>query len=45
MRRMKAILLCLLLLGSCAFAADPERKVVTREQPVYPALRFTEWSN
>lgn len=37
MRKLKHILLCLALAGS-ALAADPERKLVRRDEPEYPAL-------
>ncbi|MGZ4731989.1 MAG: energy transducer TonB [Terriglobales bacterium] len=38
MTKLKHILLCVILLGSSALAADPERKLVRREEPDYPAL-------
>ena len=38
MRKLKHILLCVLLLAGSALAADPERKLVRREEPDYPAL-------
>ena len=38
MRKLKHILLCVLLLAGSALAADPERKLVRREEPEYPAL-------
>lgn len=38
MAKLKHILLCLTLLGSSAFAADPERKLVRREEPEYPEI-------
>ena len=38
MTKPRHILLCLILLGSSALAADPERKLVRREEPEYPAI-------
>lgn len=38
MRKLKHILLCLVMLGGCALAADSDRKLVRREEPEYPAI-------
>ncbi len=38
MTKLKHILLCLMLLGSSALAAEPERKLVRREEPEYPPI-------
>ena len=38
MTKLNHILLCTLLLAGSARAADPERKLVRREEPEYPAL-------
>jgi TonB family protein len=38
MMKLKPILLCVTLLAGSALAADPERKLVRREAPEYPAL-------
>src|ERR1700724_2402405 len=38
MTKLKHILLCVTLLASSALAADPERKLLRREEPEYPAI-------
>ena len=38
MTKLKHILLCVTLLAGSALAADPERKLVRREEADYPAL-------
>jgi outer membrane biosynthesis protein TonB len=38
MKKLKPILLCMTLLAGSALAADPERKLIRREAPEYPAL-------
>jgi periplasmic protein TonB len=38
MKTVKQILLCVIFLVSSASAADPERKVVRREDPEYPPI-------
>jgi TonB family protein len=38
MTKLKHILLCVTLLGGSALAADPDRKLVRREEPEYPAI-------
>ncbi len=38
MTKLNHILLCTLLLAGSARAADPERKLVRREEPEHPAL-------
>jgi TonB family protein len=38
MTRLKQILLCVVLLTSSAGAANPERRVVRREEPEYPTI-------
>jgi TonB family protein len=38
MRKLKHILLCLIMLGGSVLAADPDRKLVRREEPEYPAI-------